>query len=62
MAYFEVKFETDNAAFDKDSGDGPAEIARVLQRVARAVLAGEGHGRCMDTNGNRVGEWEHSGD
>lgn len=44
----------DNAAFD----DNPAELADILSDVAAAVDHGQTGGRCMDSNGNSVGQWE----
>jgi hypothetical protein len=51
---FTLKIETDNAAFE----DGTAEIVRILRHVAdRMEKQGHMGGKCMDINGNRVGEW-----
>ena len=57
---FYIKFTTGNAAFgDADDGSeaGP-EIARILRAIAVRCDNGDTHGRCVDYNGNKVGEWE----
>ena len=53
---FELKIETDNAAFD-DENDGRDEIARILRDVATALVHGARTGVLHDTNGNRVGNF-----
>jgi hypothetical protein len=52
---FELKIETDNAAFSEDPG---AEIARILRDVARVVAQGGLEGFVADSNGNMVGNFE----
>ena len=53
---FTLTIETDNAAFG--DGDGRAEVARILRDIADKVGVWQSYGRCMDSNGNNVGEWE----
>jgi hypothetical protein len=54
---FTLKIETENAAFGA-TGNGAAEIVRILRHVAdRMEKQGHMGGKCMDINGNRVGEW-----
>jgi hypothetical protein len=55
---FSLNFDTDNAAFgDDDEDDRRAECARILRVVADALEAGRYKGRCIDLNGNSVGDW-----
>ena len=62
MATFSLKIETDNAAFENDTG---REIARILWKLARYIenepLRGLDHnsGKLHDINGNTVGEWRY---
>jgi hypothetical protein len=55
---FEVKIDTDNAAFDPNPD---LEVARILERVAselRGTIADQACGfsmRLLDVNGNAVG-------
>lgn len=51
----EVKFETDNAAFDGRGRN--IEVARILRGLAKKVESGEDSGKVMDFNGNSVGTW-----
>lgn len=58
---FELKFETDNAAFgDNDQHERGYEIARILRKIAdsfeNAPRQGEDSEAIHDHNGNRVGE------
>jgi hypothetical protein len=50
---FQIKFETDNAAF----GDGnfEQEVARILKDVATKISNGSQDGDVYDVNGNKVG-------
>lgn len=60
MAKVEIKFSTDNAAFD----DGMAtEIGRILRKLAGQVES-EGITTAVlkDLNGNTVGNFDHYGD
>lgn len=50
-----IAFDTGNAAFD--DGNGPAESARILRKIAGRLEAGHESGGIMDSNGNRIGEW-----
>lgn len=54
----EIKFRTDNAAFD----DSPEfETARILRKVADKIEQGLASGRyqnILDSNGNIVGTWK----
>jgi hypothetical protein len=59
---FELKFATDNAAFDDD--EATDEIARILRNLANRIR----HPHCepgsrgfiFDVNGNPIGEWRWS--
>lgn len=60
---FRLTIQTDNAAFHEDDGTPTfeargAEVARILRAVADRAEAGSCEGRCIDANGNKVGEWE----
>lgn len=50
-----LTFDTGNAAFD--DGNGPAEAARILRKIAAAVADEYDEGVIHDANGNRVGDW-----
>lgn len=49
-----IQFSTDNSAFTEYEG----EIGRILQEVAESIDRGRTSGKCVDTNGNRVGYWQ----
>lgn len=51
---FKVEMQTDNEAFDLYA-DG--EVRRILQKICDDLENGISHGSCIDTNGNKVGEW-----
>ena len=51
---FKIKIDTYCIAAD----DREQEIHRILQRVAVGVCAGETSVKCMDINGNSIGDWE----
>lgn len=51
---FEVKIETDNAAFEDDAS---TEIARILREVIARIAEGYRGGTLADANGNRVGSF-----
>ena len=56
MASFELKFKTDNAAFD--DGNGHIEIARILHQLANRIEDGDRDDMqisIFDSNGNSVG-------
>ena len=52
---FSMTIQCDNAAFEDAVG---VEVARILEAAAKALRQGYEKGRCMDSNGNRVGNWE----
>lgn len=52
---FQVKFKTDNAAFE-----GPflqEETTRILQALIKLIERGHTGGAVRDVNGNTVGQW-----
>ena len=53
---FELRIETDNAAFDE--GNGRQEVARILRELAEKVMIQDG-GTINDANGNRAGLWAY---
>lgn len=57
---FELKFNTENAAF---ADDAPGAIAAALQEVAESIrsriLGDEDTGGIWDANGNRIGSWHY---
>lgn len=55
MTDFSITFDTGNAAFD--DGNGPAEAAQVLDRIATLLKDGHTDGPCHDSNGNLIGSW-----
>jgi hypothetical protein len=52
---FKLEFETGNAAFTDNLRE---ECARILRKIADQLESGRECGRCMDYNGNAVGDWE----
>lgn len=52
---FTVTMSTDNAAFTE--GDAPGEVARILRRIANRLENGDTEGKCVDVNGNAVGDF-----
>lgn len=56
---FKLKMDTGNEAFQDDgqSGHEHLEAARILREIADKLDHGKRDGRCMDANGNIVGEW-----
>ena len=58
MASFEIKFKTDNSAFNECEGSYELETARILKRIACQVESGKLHGVVTDINGNSIGTWE----
>ena len=55
---FKLEIATDNAAFDgPDTRDH--EVARILTEVSSKLKQGYDHGRCIDFNGNVVGEFHY---
>ena len=56
---FKLEIATDNAAFDgPDTRDH--EVARILNEAAKRLRQGFDSGRCIDFNGNVVGEFAYS--
>jgi len=60
---FRLTIQTDNAAFREDDGTPTSEargveVACILRAVAAHAEEGRCVGRCIDVNGNTVGEWE----
>lgn len=51
----EIKFSTNNAAFEYDGGIH--EIGRILTAISDAVESGKKSGPVMDINGNKIGRW-----
>lgn len=52
---FKLKIATDNAAFrDMARND---EVARILLTIINRMQDGYTEGRCLDINGNTVGDW-----
>ena len=66
MPMFELKISTENAAFHDLAGGMPdefakrSEVRRILHRLIEDVASGKDRGRCIDYNGNVVGEWGFS--
>lgn len=54
---FELKIETENAAFD-GLGGPQLEAARLLRQTAEQLEAGSNNGSLTDINGNNVGNWD----
>jgi len=62
---FELKMETDNAAFFGSDGVGckvikAIEVARILRTVVRYLCEDKTEGKLTDLNGNTVGDWKLS--
>lgn len=49
----QIEIDLDNAAFE----DNPGELAQILDKIPSNVRPGD-DGKLMDSNGNRVGQWE----
>ena len=56
-----VRVRCDNAAFAGQPGDEPAEVARILRRIADDVAKGYQGDSLRDLNGNTVGAWQFLG-
>ena len=60
----EIKFRTGNAAFhdefnpEYDRDCMVREIERILRDVIEKLDCGYTEGKCIDYNGNAVGEWK----
>ena len=52
---FQIKINTDNAAFQPDAS---LEVISILEHVVRQLDAGQTGGNVRDSNGNTVGEWK----
>lgn len=57
---FKLQFSTENAAFEGDSKW--MEIDTILRAVADRAGDGQTSGIIRDSNGNRVGQWELTGE
>ena len=63
---FKIEIKTGNAAFhDDDCGNGEfdefatmEEVVRILRNVIQKLNCGRTEGKCIDYNGNAVGEWK----
>lgn len=49
-----IEINTDNAAFEDNLG----EVQHIIREIAKKIEQGRECGKCMDLNGNSVGEWE----
>lgn len=49
--------EMGGSAFGETQEDKVDEICRILQEVKHQIRLGRTSGPCIDTNGNKVGEW-----
>lgn len=60
---FQLKIDTGNAAFHEPYGDAPDqflvewELRRILSQVSLDLADWKTSGKCIDINGNVVGEW-----
>jgi hypothetical protein len=60
-----IEFSTTNAAFG-DEYENEAinvayraeEVSRILHRIINEIHSGYDHGSIMDSNGNKIGNWE----
>ena len=55
-----VEIRTGNAAFHDEEYDSEAkarEVKRILKEICEKLDRGYEGGKCMDINGNCVGEW-----
>ncbi|MEV4575958.1 hypothetical protein AB0K16_22200 [Nonomuraea jabiensis] len=58
-----MEFSTGNAAFDDENdGNSSEEITFILQNVIDKVADGRTSGSILDSNGNRIGQWEFTRD
>ena len=53
---FQLRFETDNAAFEGDLRS--EEVARILRHLADRVDDMRDAGNVVDINGNTIGAWK----
>lgn len=49
-----INIKTSNAAFEEDIHE---ETGRIITAVAIGIDNGRSEGRCIDSNGNIVGDW-----
>lgn len=54
---FKLEFRTDNAAFEDNYQQ---EAERILTLVSYSIGQGKTDGRCIDANGNHIGNWSFS--
>ena len=59
---FTLEIDAGNAAFDPENSGEAMEVARIIRELA-AKMEREAHfdfphGRVVDSNGNRVGQWK----
>jgi hypothetical protein len=54
---FKLEIETANAAFTNSDQDAEFETARILREIASKLESGTRSGKCVDGNGNTVGDW-----
>ena len=52
---FELKFKTNNAAFEDYAEQ---EVSRILKEIANKIENGLTGGKVRDINGNTIGEWD----
>ena len=61
---FVLKIDTNNASFHDEDREEPfdsqrmmAELTRILDDIPFKLLRNQREGKCLDFNGNVVGEW-----
>jgi hypothetical protein len=52
-----IEFSLDNAAFE-EGDDAVDEVRQIFKEVLLRFAAGADAGSVLDSNGNKVGEWE----
>ena len=62
---FEIKIKTGNAAFRDIDGDEDVvceldEVIRILEDIIKRIKCCHTSGKCIDINGNAVGNWRLS--
>lgn len=58
MSKFKMEVDLGNAAFHDDGRLDPGyELSRIICDASDAVGEGYWTGRCIDANGNHVGDW-----
>lgn len=58
---FTLTIECDNGAFQGQSGERAAEVARILARAASLVRSEVRDGTLLDIDGNTVGHFQFQG-